>query len=141
MVSGTGERVNVIECEVPLHILLVNPRVAVPTKSAYEALSASLWFMARGERTDRSKRMVDALRAGSLPAVCAALYNDFELVIERAHGIVKEIKQALLALGAEAASLSGSGSTVFALFASVEQLRIAEQTLREHYAWFVIARG
>jgi 4-diphosphocytidyl-2-C-methyl-D-erythritol kinase len=141
LVTGTGEKVSAIECDPSLRVLVVNPGVAVSTKLAYETLSARLWFMARGERSDRSKRMVDALRARALPQVYAGLYNDFELVVEPAHGVIKEIKQALVALGAEAASMSGSGPTVFGLFASDEQLRVAEQTLREHYPSFVIACG
>ncbi len=138
---GTGEKIASVDCRTPFHILVVNPCIAVATGAAYEALSAGLWFMTREDRADRSRAMVDALREGALPSVCASLYNDFEVVIEPAHPVVKEIKQALRALGAEGALMTGSGSTVFGLFASPARLRAAEHALREQYPSFVIAQG
>jgi len=141
LASGTGENIARVDCRTPLHVLVVNPCIAIATGAAYEALSAGLWFMAREDRADRSRAMVDALREGALPSMCASLYNDFEAVVEPAHPVVKEIKQALRALGAEGASMTGSGSTVFGLFASPARLGAAEHALREQYPSFAIARG
>jgi 4-diphosphocytidyl-2-C-methyl-D-erythritol kinase len=45
------------------------------------------------------------------------LVNDLETVTERALPVIKEIKRLLLAHGAAGAMMSGSGSTVFGLFA------------------------
>ena len=83
--------------------------------------------------------MVEALRAGNLAATFAALYNDFELVVEPMHPIVKELKQTLLAFGARGASLSGSGPSVFGLFANDDDLSTAESALRARYPDFFIA--
>jgi len=141
LASGTGENIARVDCRTPLHVLVVNPCIAIATGAAYEALSAGLWFMAREDRADRSRAMVDALREGALPSMCASLYNDFEAVVEPAHPVVKEIKQALRAFGAEGASMTGSGSTVFGLFTSPARLRAAEHAMREHYPSFAIARG
>jgi 4-diphosphocytidyl-2-C-methyl-D-erythritol kinase len=141
LVSGTGEKIDPVACTVPLHVLVVNPCVAVPTGAAYEALSARLWYMTREDRADRARAMVDAMREGALPRVCASLYNDFETVVEAAHPIIKEVKQALRALGADGASMTGSGSTVFGVFATAGRVRSAERALREHYPSFTVAQG
>ena len=85
--------------------------------------------------------MIDALRAGRLDDVCAALHNDFELVVAREHGIVGELGQALRAFGARGASMSGSGSTVFGLFANADDLERAQRALAAHYPRFLIVRG
>ena len=139
VVGGTGERVEAFRPQVALRVLVINPRIAVPTGPAFNALSHKLWFMSHSERSDRTRAMVAALRAGDLAATCAALYNDFELVIEPLHPIVKEIKQTLLAFGARGASLSGSGPSVFGLFASDDDLTTAERAIRAHYPDFFVA--
>lgn len=140
VVSGTGEVVDPFDPHIALHALIVNPRIPVPTGPAYEALSRALWFMSQSGRTDRTSAMVAALRAGDLAATCSALYNDFELVVEPMHPIVKELKQALLAFGARGASLSGSGPSVFGLFANDSHVVAAEQALRSQYPRFFITR-
>jgi 4-diphosphocytidyl-2-C-methyl-D-erythritol kinase len=140
-VSGMGEIVHGIGSLPSLHCLVVNPRIAVSTREAYAALRASLWFMERPDRIDRSQAMVSAIKARNGAGIAAALYNDFELVAERMHPIVKEVKQSLLALGARGALMSGSGPTVFGLFASRRALVVAEGALRSHYPSFSIDRG
>jgi len=44
------------------------------------------------------------------------LINDFEPVLFKKYPIIKEIKEKLYAIGAEYASMSGSGSAVYGLF-------------------------
>jgi 4-diphosphocytidyl-2-C-methyl-D-erythritol kinase len=140
-VSGMGENVRGIAALPPLHVLVVNPRIAVSTKEAYAALRDSLWFMEREDRADRSQAMVSAIKSANPARIAAALYNDFEIAAERMHPIVKEVKQSLLALGARGALMSGSGPTVFGLFASKRTLALAEAALKTHYPSFSVERG
>lgn len=60
--------------------------------------------------------MVSALETGDLEGVAHRLYNVFEDVLPRKYAQVFEIKRALLDSGAMAASMTGSGPTVFGLF-------------------------
>jgi 4-diphosphocytidyl-2-C-methyl-D-erythritol kinase len=85
--------------------------------------------------------MVRAIVAGDLHAVAAALYNDFEASADRAHPVLKDIRQSLLAFGARGALMSGSGSTVFGVFASLQTLRVAQAALQAHYPAFHVERG
>ena len=140
-VSGMGEKVHALPALPQSSFLVVNPRIPVATQDAYDALDHSLWFMSRAQRVDRSRAMAGAIRTGDLAAIVAALYNDFEIVAERMHPIIKELKQGLLAFGARGALMSGSGPTVFGLFASAKALAIAEMALRERYPSYIIERG
>ena len=47
--------------------------------------------------------------------------NDFEVSVFASHPVIKELKQDLLDAGALYAAMSGSGSTVFGIFATEEQ--------------------
>ena len=140
-VYGMGEHVQAIPARLHAKVLIVNPRIAVATKDAYAALAQALWFMTRNDRVNRSKAMAAAIGAGDLTGIAAALHNDFEVVVERMHPIVKEIKQSLLAFGARGTLMSGSGPTVFGLFASAKLLAAAQATLKAHYPSFLIERG
>lgn len=138
-VSGMGEKIRPIPASARLHFLIVNPGVAVSTAEAYKAIDRDLWFMANRDRTDHSAAMVRAMSAKDFAGVAATLFNDFEACAERAHPMLKEIKQALRAFGAGGALMSGSGSTVFGLFRSKDALLNAEKNLRAHYPGFFIA--
>ena len=60
--------------------------------------------------------LLAALEHGDLEGVARRMYNVFEDVLPRKYAQVFEIKSALLELGAMAASMTGSGPTVFGLF-------------------------
>jgi 4-diphosphocytidyl-2-C-methyl-D-erythritol kinase len=139
--SGMGERLRAIGALPPCQFLIVNPRIAISTKDAYDALDGGLWFIDDARRSDRSQRMMRAIVARDLCAVAAALYNDFEVGADRAHPVLKDIRQSLLAFGARGALMSGSGSTVFGLFASLRTLRVAQAALQAHYPAFHVERG
>jgi 4-diphosphocytidyl-2-C-methyl-D-erythritol kinase len=139
--SGMGERLRAIGSLPRCHFLIVNPRIAISTKEAYDALGRGLWFIDDARRIDRSQRMVRALGARDLHAIAAALYNDFEIGADGAHPVLNDIRQSLLAFGARGALMSGSGSTVFGLFASLQTLRVAQAALQAHYPAFFVERG
>lgn len=138
-VSGMGEQIRPLKAIPRLHVLVVHPRIAVSTADAYRAVAANLSYMSNPERADVSAAMASAMTARDVEAIAALLFNDFEASVERAHPVIKEIKQALRAFGARGALMSGSGSTVFGLFRSAGALRRAERNLRTHYPRFFVA--
>ena len=73
--------------------------------------------------------MLAALAAGDLAGVAHRLYNVFEDVLPRHYTQVFEIKRALLDCGAMAASMSGSGPTVFGLFGNKAAAESAREAL------------
>jgi len=66
------------------------------------------------------ERMLDAVRACDLVAVCGALHNDLEPATTEA-AQVEEYKKASLEAGAPGALMTGSGPTVFALVEGLEE--------------------
>ena len=141
LATGMGDVVRGAPAPSRLYVLLVNPKIAIPTQQAYAVLGRNLWFMSHRERADHSRAMLRALASGGIDGIAAALYNDFETVMLSLHPVVNEIRQALRALGARGALMSGSGSTVFGLFNSPRALASAEAALQAHYPSFVITRG
>lgn len=112
-VTGRGETVKPVTIGGTRWAVLVNPGFGVETKWAYQELAAT-----RGAVRPLSSLHADLERHTHTTWVqlAAAAENDFEPPVFARHGALLEIKQALLARGAELALLSGSGATVFGLF-------------------------
>jgi 4-diphosphocytidyl-2-C-methyl-D-erythritol kinase len=72
-------------------------------------------------------------RAGNplLALVRAGIENDFEQVVFPEHPELGEVKRALVRAGAKYASLSGSGSSLYGLFASQRAAALAATRLRK----------
>ncbi|MDH4327433.1 MAG: hypothetical protein OEV77_02840, partial [Nitrospira sp.] len=99
-------------------VVLVNPGFSVETKWAYQELSSS-----RSQVLPLSEIHAALGREPQLSwdQVLHTAENDFEAPVFRAHPRLQDIKQALMAQGAEVALLSGSGATVFGIFREEEQ--------------------
>ena len=111
------------------HLLLAKPPDAVSTREAY----ANLKLDDNANRARHSSPKLGEVPAGrrSVPQLqLSTLVNDFESSVFPAHPAIATLKAELLALGASYAAMSGSGSTVFGLFATREDLLAAAGTLR-----------
>ena len=76
--------------------------------------------------------LIAAIRAGDLAGVAHRLYNVFEEALPKKQAeMVAEMKGKLLDSGALGASMSGTGSAVFGLFATMGLARAAAHQLRE----------
>ena len=84
--------------------------------------------------------MLAALAAGDLAGVAHRLYNVFEDVLPRKYTQVFEIKRALLDCGAMAASMSGSGPTVFGLFGNKAAAESAREALQPAFPQTFLCR-
>ncbi|MGH9555077.1 MAG: 4-(cytidine 5'-diphospho)-2-C-methyl-D-erythritol kinase, partial [Terriglobales bacterium] len=73
----------------------------------------------------------DRAEALLLDLVRTGIENDFEAVVFPQHPELREVKKLLLREGAGYASLSGSGSAVYGLFASPRKAAQAAARLRE----------
>ena len=99
------------------HLLLAKPPDAVSTREAYANLKLD----------DNANR---ASQVSIFNSQLSTLKNDFESSVFPAHPAIATLKADLLAHGASYAAMSGSGSTVFGLFATREDLLAAAGTLR-----------
>ncbi len=140
-VWGRGEQVAALLLTGARWVVLVNPGFPIETRWAYERLAAA--------RT-RPKPLPEALRrlkpgaSLSWEELIPLMENDFEEALAPAYPVLGEIKRELLAAGAEAALLSGSGATVFGLFpdeASARRARAAVAAAPGRRAYAVAAGG
>ena len=108
---GRGEVLEYVAWSCPWWILLVNPGIHVSTAWAYGAL--------RLEARPADPDMHDLLARAPQDATALAtlLRNDFEAPVMDAHPGIREAREAMLRAGAAGALMSGSGSSVFGLFA------------------------
>lgn len=124
LVSGIGESSeNVPNCP-ELSLLLVNPGIRLATDEVYraaDALEAAPSF--RGTVPSRLREELErAIRdpAGGLGDLVS---NDLEAAAVRLCPPVARLRERLVAAGATAVGLSGSGPTVYGIFASAEAAR------------------
>jgi len=86
--------------------------------------------------------LLAALEAGDLAGVARRMYNVFEDVLEdRRRGEIEAIKGTLLDCGALGAVMSGSGPTVFGVFADTPQAQRAQARLVADYPQTFLAKS
>lgn len=108
--EGVGERLERIDLNLKGYwLLLIKPDVYVSTKDAFAGVKPM-------------SAKVDLRRAVRLPVAewKGIIENDFETSIFPRFPLIGEIKGALYKHGAEYASMSGSGSSVYGIFRSME---------------------
>ena len=121
LATGIGERLAPFDHLAPANVLIVFPGLRVSTAEVYGRLNLRLTTCGKKPKVFASKRRAfDAARH---------LCNDLEAVAGRLHPVIPEVKTMLLALGADGASMTGSGSAVFGLFKDP----VAAAYARDHF--------
>ncbi len=124
LATGIGERLEPVANLAPWTVLLVYPGVAISTTWVYKNLNLRL--------TKHEKKLKKFHFDGRIFKVGDHMINDLETVAEEAFPVIKEIKRLLLEHGATGAMMTGSGSTVFGLFAEPERAKSACKALRNN---------
>ena len=119
--TGRGEQIEPLPDLPPCWILLINPRIHVSSAWAYKNINLKLTNFPTKNNvfSQQHNAVTDALRT---------LENMLEEPVISHYPIIASIKNLLLEEGAEWASMSGSGSTVFGVF---KEKGLAEQALRQ----------
>jgi 4-diphosphocytidyl-2-C-methyl-D-erythritol kinase len=121
---GRGEKIQSLEKFPALDgraFLLIHPGFGIATPWAYKNLAR---FPATlNGQTGRAQKLISLLQASDLKAASAQFYNSLEAAAFEKFPILQLYQEFLLANGALAALMSGSGSTTFAI---CENLAIAE---------------
>jgi 4-diphosphocytidyl-2-C-methyl-D-erythritol kinase len=136
LVRGRGENVAALALSGTRWVVLVNPGFPIETRWAYEQLSAGragVRPLADGLRRVEERGVLSWDQAVTL------MENDFEAALAPTHPALTQIKRELLAAGAEAALLSGSGATVFGIFHDEPSAARARQALGRTAGWRVFA--
>ena len=128
LAEGRGEVLTDLTPLPACWFVLCKPDFGIPTPSLFARVDG-------GELTHRPdiNGMRLALETGDLPGVAARLGNVFEGVLPEEYHEVFHIKKRLMELSALNAAMSGSGPTVFGVFAEQETARRAAEVLKETY--------
>ncbi len=124
LAEGIGQHLTPLPSIPNCFILVAKPDIMVSTKYVYEQLDAHTF------RHPDIDGMVAAIKAGNLPGILDRLENVLETVTIPAYPVIARLKDKMLALGAAASLMSGSGPTVFGIFPQ-EQAQAAYAALEQ----------
>jgi 4-diphosphocytidyl-2-C-methyl-D-erythritol kinase len=129
LAEGIGDQLSALEKVPALWIVLVNPGIHVSTAWVYQNL----------QLTTKEDTAIVSRSYSSLNEVCAVLSNDLEPVTFGRFPAVRELKEQMITAGARGSLMSGSGSTVFGLFADESSARRAADEIAKSRGWFSVA--
>ena len=129
--EGIGDKLSPISLDLSgLRLVMVKPNCGVSTREAYAGII---------RHPEVEGQIKAALTEGwSFDAMRPLLINDFEQTVFPPHSEIAEIKQRLLHAGAVYAAMSGSGSTVFALFNNDSESHSSIQLLHDNFGEMLI---
>lgn len=125
LAEGIGEKLTKLPPVSDCHILIAKPGISVSTKTVYENLDVP-GLSSHPDITG----MISAIENQDLKGITGRMENVLETVTIPRYPVIDEIKEFLLKQGAENALMSGSGPTVFGIFASQEKAQRALSNLR-----------
>lgn len=113
--SGRGENLTHVNLDLTSYkIVLVNPKIHVSTKDAFSKLLPA-----------KPAKSILSIIAQPINTWKDELVNDFEKNVFEQFFEIRDIKEDLYKAGAIYASMTGSGSTVFAIFESDAELQFS----------------
>jgi 4-diphosphocytidyl-2-C-methyl-D-erythritol kinase len=131
--EGRGEVLSSLTPPPSLRGILLNPGFGVSAGWAYSQ------FGGQSAATDRTiAAVLHALRQQDLALLADIMVNDLEPGVAAAYQVIREMQDALRAVGALVTFMSGSGPTVGGLFTSPAIFEAAMASLGTQSAWMVL---
>lgn len=126
LAEGIGEKLTQLPPMVKCPVLIAKPQISVSTRYVYEHLQLS----GQSVHPDIDK-LVEKIKEKDLEQIGAAMGNILETVTIPEHPEIEAIKSCMIKAGAVNAMMSGSGPTVFGLYATREEAKRAAEAVRE----------
>lgn len=126
LATGRGEVLRRLEDLPQFSVVLAKPPVDVSTAWAYGRYDAQ-----KAVRHPNTQAMLDAIAEGDRTRVCQELCNVLESVTIGEYSEIRRLQEMMMAEGACAAMMSGSGPTVFALMKQEQEAQRLAAKLRE----------
>jgi len=111
LAEGIGEVLTEIEPLKNVDIVLVKPKISVSTAWVYKNLNIEKIVL-----RPNTDYIISLIEKRDLQSLGKKMVNVLEDVTVNKHGIINEIKEKLVKLGAFGSIMSGSGPTVFGIF-------------------------
>ena len=141
--EGIGERLSFISpLDLPAGevLLIATPHDSVPTKDAYAGVPKSGPDRWEGYKL-AWETASDAERSFGGPLLdSGAFFNAFEVSVFPKHPLVAAMKDKFLDLGARVALMSGSGASVFGIFADRTTAETAAETLKAYSRYIALTK-
>ncbi len=137
--TGRGEIIELLQpfpCFRDAAFVLIHPGFGISTPWAYQQLRR--FPLALNGQPGRARELVHALQSGSLNGAAAKFYNSLEAPAFEKYPILAIYRDFLLEAGAAGALMSGSGSTVFGVCASLAEADQLAEKFRARFgsaAW------
>lgn len=128
-VRGIGEVIDDVICD-DFSYIIIKPSVNMPTKEAFTL------FDKHGKSKDKLDFIDDILTKKEkidIDFVKNHFYNDFEQIIEQKFDIINQIKKDFYKNGADFSMMSGSGTTVYAIYTDDDLRKKAYNNLKKKY--------
>ena len=136
-VTGIGEKLQDIKSE-KFYFIIIKPQENMPTNLAFELFDNS-------QKTNRDVDFMDELllknKELDISIIKKYFYNDFESVISGKFKVINEIKQDFYENGADFSMMSGSGTTVYAIYKDEIKRQNAYKRLKEIYNNIYLAKS
>ena len=128
-VRGIGEVIDDVLCD-NFSYIIIKPSENMPTKEAFTL------FDKHGKTKDKLDFIDDILTKKEkidIDFVKNHFYNDFEQIIEQKFDIINQIKNDFYKNGADFSMMSGSGTTVYAIYTDDDLRKKAYNNLKKNY--------
>jgi 4-diphosphocytidyl-2-C-methyl-D-erythritol kinase len=130
LAEGIGEVLTDIKPLKNVNIVLVKPRISVSTAWVYKNLDI-------GKITSRPDTdfLISLIEKNDIQNLAKNMVNVLEAVTINKHGVINEIKDKLVRLGALGSMMSGSGPTVFGIFENRTAAEKAYDIISRNNRW------
>lgn len=128
-VRGIGEVIDDVLCD-EFSYIIIKPRENMPTKDAFALFDKLEKSEVKADFIDEilsKKKKID------IDFVQKYFYNDFEKIMEQKFDIISQIKKDFYANDAAFAMMSGSGTTVYAIYTDDNLRKRAYEKLKNKY--------
>lgn len=126
LAEGVGEILTPLKSMPKCYILIAKPGISVSTRFVYENLEID-----KLSYHPDIDGMMESIEADDLTGITDRLSNVLETVTEKKYPIITKIKNAMLESGAMNSLMSGSGPTVFGIYADKESAQNGLSKVRE----------
>ncbi len=124
LAEGVGERLTSLKPLPQAYLVLVKPDFSVSTPWVFSQIDREVI-----QQHPDTRGILAAIEEGELAAIADKLCNVLELVTVKAYPVIQEIKDCLEGAGALKALMTGSGPTVYGIFAKEDTAQGAAQAL------------
>ena len=126
LAEGIGEILTELVPLPEMSIVLVTPKIEVPTAWVYNNLDLNMI-----QSRPNTYAIINAVEKRDINALAKNMINVLETVTVPRYGIIEEIKTRLVNLGAAGSIMSGSGPSVFGVFTDAQKAKNAYSEMKD----------